>query len=126
MKKIVVGGIILILILSIAVVSLATGGFGRNLTTKEKEQVLENRVEEGIISQEEADKIKEELEACDGTGTQKIGQKYSDCPNDGICSQLNDCSYSEAKVRMHKNQAERQDSEKDYGFGARQRNRNMQ
>ena len=76
MRNVLIGIVVLIVIISIAGISYATNFIPRR-TIEEKKEILENRVDAGIITQEEADEIETKLKNCDGTGQEKIGQEYN-------------------------------------------------
>jgi len=52
----------------------------KNEMLKNKKEILDQRVKEGRITQEQADEIynsiKNNMANCDGTGSQRLGQKY--------------------------------------------------
>lgn len=52
----------------------------KNEMLKNKKEILDQRVKEGKLTQAEADKIlnsiKNNMANCDGTGSQRLGQKY--------------------------------------------------
>ena len=80
MKKIVTIGIILICVLGITTLSYAsTCNFTPKATLEEKKEILDARVAEGIITEEEANEIEEKLENCNGIKQERIGQEYGVC-----------------------------------------------
>ena len=84
MKKLVIIGIVLMSIIGIASFSYAaTCNFTPKRILEEKKEILENKVEEGTITKEEATVIEEKLEKCDGTKQEKIGQEYGICFGQG-------------------------------------------
>lgn len=79
MKKVVTIGIILVCVLGIASLSYAaTCNYAPQRNLDAKKAILEERVSEGLITQEEADEIETKLETCDGT-RQEIGKEYNVC-----------------------------------------------
>lgn len=104
MKKIVtIIGIILICVLGIATLSYAaTCNFTPKATLEEKKEILDARVSEGLITEEEANEIEEKLKNCNGTKQEKIGQEYGVCfgNEDSTCQGRN----NDSENRKGKNQ----------------------
>lgn len=83
MKKSLVIGITLVTILGLASISYASTNFTPKTSIEEKKEILEQRVEEGTITKEQANEIETKLENCDGTKQEKIGQEYGVCFGQG-------------------------------------------
>lgn len=90
MKKSILIGTVFIGIIGIVTCTYAvTSNYGVNKNIEEKKEVIEQRVDEGIITEEEAEIIESKLENCDGTSQEKIGQEYGICFGQGKCGQQN-------------------------------------
>ena len=112
MKKVVTIGIILVCVLGIASLSYAaTCNYAPQRNLDDKKAILEERVSEGVITQEEADEIEAKLENCDGT-RQEIGKEYNVCfgngNGDGYCPQREDCPNYEERQNQDNEQEKRQ------------------
>lgn len=120
MKKFVTIGITLICVLGIATLSYAaTCNFTPRITLEEKKEILDEKVEEGLITEQEADEIETKLENCDGTRQEKIGQEYGVCFGKGeeVCQNRENCENYEERNKNGKNQEERQTKGKGKGNG---------
>lgn len=99
----------LITIVGITTFSIASTN---NYTTRklEKEKIIEQRVEEGIITEEQAQEIKEKLENCNGEKQEKIGQEYNlrfgkqqSCSKDGIKNEQKEKQMGKRQKRNFQN-----------------------
>lgn len=106
MKKVVTIGIILVCVLGIASLSYAaTCNYAPQRNLDAKKAILEERVSEGVITQEEADEIETKLETCDGT-RQEIGKEYNVCFGNGNGN--GDCPNYEERQNQDNEQGRRQ------------------
>ena len=77
MKRVLISGVVLAILISIAGISYAATCNFSGRTIEEKKEILNTRVEEGVITPEQANEIETKIENCDGTGQEKIGQEYN-------------------------------------------------
>lgn len=49
---------------------------GQNLTVEEKSKIIDERVEEGVITSKKGQEIKTKLENCNPENPQRLGQEY--------------------------------------------------
>ena len=92
----------------IAIIGLTTFSIAstNNFATRkaEKEEIIEQRVEEGVITEEQAQEIKEKLENCNGDKQEKIGQEYNLCFGNSQNSSENGMKYGQQEKQKSKGQ----------------------
>lgn len=93
MKKSIIICIVLVSVLGVASFSYAvTSNFTPKTSLDEKKEILNERLEEGLITAEQLSEIEEKLENCKGKEQEKIGQEYNICFGKGNSGKNINCT----------------------------------